>query len=525
MAQIYRNPVKRGFSPDPSVIRVGDDYYMVNSSFQYFPAIPISHSRDLVHWKVIGHAVTENSYLDLSEIPDSHGIWAPDIEFINGRFYIIATLRLAGDGTRGNNVLRRQLIVSSDKPEGPYGKPFWLEVDDIDPSLFVDADGTPYMVIAPGARVVELSSDLSRIVSEPKVAWAGTGERCSEGPHIFRRNGWYYAMVAEGGTGYGHGINVARSKNLMGPYETSPYNPVMRQKDPDAPIQRAGHGKLVEAADGSWWCCYLCGRPNEGKYTTVGRETAIDPVQWTSDGWFTINGGNGPSLSQNAPNLPQLRYENLDKDDFDKPTLSSEWEFVRNPDFGTCSLTERPGFFRIWTRDGCLNERRAKNTLVKREKELCFEAETSLDFYPKKDGEQAGLVSYYSTSTYIRLSLCFEGGRKIQLVKNDGNGETLVSEISGILEQRIFLKICVNHQSRTYFFGYDKKTWQKVGEINPCLFLADEGRPNSGEKRHTGTLTGIYANNGGCGSRIPADFDFFNMDFKIDNAEESSRQP
>ncbi len=331
MARTYKNPIRRGFFPDPSVIRVGDDYYMVNSSFQYFPAIPISHSRDLIHWEIIGHAITDSSYLDLSEIPDSHGIWAPDIEYINGTFYITATLRLSGEGKRGNNVLRRQLIVSSKNPEGPYSSPSWIEVDDIDPSLFVDVDGTPYMVIAPACRLVELSPDLTRSVSEPKVAWGGTGERCSEGPHIFYKDGFYYAMVAEGGTGYGHGINVARSRNLFGPYEQSPYNPVMRQKDPASPIQRAGHGKLVQGSDGSWWCAYLCGRPNEGNYTTVGRETALDPVQWTDDGWFTINCGKGPSLEQKAPSLPQLRYVECDKDDFNQNELNREWSFVRNP--------------------------------------------------------------------------------------------------------------------------------------------------------------------------------------------------
>lgn len=503
----YSNPVRRGFYPDPSVIRVGDDYYMVNSSFQYFPAIPISHSKDMVHWETIGHAVTESSYLDLSEIPDSHGIWAPDIEYINGKFYVIATLRLAGDGKRGNDVLRRQLIVSSEKPEGPYSKPSWIEVDDIDPSLFVDTDGTPYMVIAPGVNIIKLSPDLSKTEGCLENVWSGTGERCSEGPHLFYKDGWYYAMVAEGGTGYGHGINVARSRNLRGPYEPSPYNPVMRQLDPDASIQRAGHGKLVQAKDGSWWCFYLCGRPNGGRFTTCGRETALDPVQWTSDGWFTINNGKGPSTRQTAPDLPQTEYPDFSKDDFDSQTLGKDWEFVRNPDYGTISLTERPGYLRIWTRDGQLFERRAKNTLVKREKEHFFCAETSLDFHPSKDGEQAGLVCYYSTTTYIRFSVCYEGGRKIQLVANRGNGEELVAEKDGIPETSIGLKVEVSGQTRRFSFKTENE-WNICGTVENCTFLSDEGVPNE-RKRHTGTLTGIYANNGGCGSRINADFNYF----------------
>ena len=140
----YHNPVQRGFFPDPSVIRVGDDYYMVNSSFQYFPAIPISHSRDMVHWHIIGHAITNPEWLDISDIRDSHGIWAPDIEYVDGKYYVYVTLRLNADGKRDNNVMRRQLVMVSDKPEGPYSKPVCLEVDDIDPSLFVDDDGSRY---------------------------------------------------------------------------------------------------------------------------------------------------------------------------------------------------------------------------------------------------------------------------------------------------------------------------------------------------------------------------------------------
>ena len=210
----YHNPVQRGFFPDPSVIRVGDDYYMVNSSFQYFPAIPISHSRDMVHWHIIGHAITNPEWLDISDIRDSHGIWAPDIEYVDGKYYVYVTLRLNADGKRDNNVMRRQLVMVSDKPEGPYSKPVCLEVDDIDPSLFVDDDGSRYMIIAKAAQAVPLTADGLAVAGPAKTAWEGTGERCSEGPHIMKKDGYYYAIVAEGGTGYGHGINVGRSKNF-----------------------------------------------------------------------------------------------------------------------------------------------------------------------------------------------------------------------------------------------------------------------------------------------------------------------
>lgn len=508
MRQEYCNPVQRGFFPDPSVIRVGEDYYMVNSSFQYFPAIPISHSKDMIHWEIIGHAVTNPEYLPLEDIKDSHGIWAPDISYYNGTFYIYATLRLNGGGTRGNDVLRRQLMVTSKNPAGPYTAPTWLEVDAIDPSHFIDDDGKHYMVIAKAATVIPLSEDGKRVIGEPVAVWKGTGECCPEGPHILKKDGWYYAIVAEGGTGYGHGINVARSKNLYGPYEECPYNPVLRQFDENSPIQRTGHGKLVQTQQGDWWIYYLLGRPNEGKYTTVGRESGLDPVTWTEDGWFIVNDRKGPSETQLSPDLPICTFERNLRDDFEEKNLNLEWEFVRNPDFGSCSLTERPGYFRIWTRDGKLDEIRAKNTLVRREQELSYEAETKLEFYPNKDGEQAGLTCYYSTATYVRFSLCYEGGRKLQLVINRNHGEELIAEVPEIKECAVYLKVVVEKLTRSFYYSYDGKAWTLGGVLHNCIYLCDEGVPDD-PKRHTGTLVGIYANNGGCGSRIPADFDYF----------------
>ncbi len=504
----YQNPVQRGFFPDPSVVRVGDDYYMVNSTFQYFPAIAISHSKDLVNWQLMGYGITNPDYLDLSEIRDSHGIWAPDISYKDGLFYIFATLRLNGDGKRDNDVLRRQLVITSTKPEGPYSEPSWLEIDDIDPSHFIDDDGKRYMIIAPGINIVPLSEDSKSVAGELIHVWDGTGERCSEGPHLLKKDGWYYAIVAEGGTSYGHGINVGRSKQLMGPYQSSPYNPVMRQLDPSAPIQRAGHGKLVQAQDGSWWCMYLVGRPNAHRYTTIGRESALDPVTWTEDGWFTINDGNGPSTLQTAPNLPEYSFVKHNFDDFEDEELDRMWLFVRNPDRGSYSLSQRKGFMRIWTRDGQLFEVRAKNTLLRREDELFFTASTKLEFYPSKDGEQAGLACYYSTQTYVRFSLCYESGRKLQLVINRNQGEELVAEIHSIQECPIYLKVETHGLTRKFLYSYNGENWLLAGILENCIYLCDEGVPED-RKRHTGTLVGIYANNGGCGSRIPADFDFF----------------
>lgn len=497
----YNNPVHRGFFPDPSVIRVGEDYYKVNSSFQYFPAIPISHSRDLVHWELIGHAINNPDWLDLSETLDSRGIWAPDISYCNGKFCILATLRHNSQDP-SVSPMRSQLVMFSDKPEGPYSKPVILPVDNIDPSLFTDDDGRHYMVIAPAVTLVPLNADCTEISGEIKQVWAGTGERCPEGPHILKKDGYYYAVVAEGGTGYGHGINIARSRNLYGPYEECPYNPVLRQTDPEAPIQRSGHGKLVETQNGEWWCTYLCGRPNGGRYTTIGRETALDPVHWTEDGWFIINDGS-PGVEQDMPNLPVEEYKKNTYYDFSEDTLSPDWEWVRNPDMTAVSFENK--CLAIRAQKGFMYEISAKNILLRREQELSFTAETELSFEPAEEGQSAGIACYYSTVSYIRFGLCREG---LELAVNRNRGEEMITLIRGISASHIRLRVISRGQTRTFYYSLDGRRWQCAASLKNCIFLCDEGVPED-KKRHTGTLTGIYALGGDTDRETKAYFRYF----------------
>ena len=501
----YHNPVKRGFFPDPSVVRVGEDYYMVNSSFQYFPAIPISHSKDLVNWEIIGHAITDSEYLDLSQTLDSRGIWASDISYCNGKFYIFATLRYNYQ-TKDEHPMRAQLMMCADKAEGPYSKPVILPVDDIDPSHFTDDDGKHYMIIAPGITVVPLSDDCTKITGKPVQVWAGTGERCPEGPHILKHNGWYYAILAEGGTGYGHGINVGRSKSLFGPYESCPYNPVMRQTDKNALIQRCGHGKLVKTQNGDWYCTYLCGRRNGGNYTTIGRETALDPVTWTDDGWFLINNGKGPSETQLFPNLPETKYTQNNFEDFSKP-LSLNLEWVRNPDI-TMYKRDENGLTLITTA-GELSNISAKNTLVRRETELKYTAETYMSFTPEKEGQKAGLVCYYSTATYACISKRFKDGKYIlSLDINRNMGEENICETK-TEDRPVYLKVEVNGLTRKWYYRYNvDEKYKLLGVLDNCIYLCDEGVPND-PKRHTGTMVGIFANRGSCEESAEARFKYF----------------
>lgn len=506
MATQYTNPIVRGFNPDPSILCVDGVFYMVQSTFQYFPAIIIRESRDLVNWRIIGQAITRPEWVDLGSVPDSHGIWAPDISYFGGRYWIFAPLRLSGEGSRAHTVLRRQLVMWSDRPEGPYSRPVCLEVDDIDPSHFVD-DGRHYLITAPGITITPIAADCSAIAGPTVQAWAGTGERAPEGPHLLKKDGWYYAILAEGGTGYGHRVSIARSRALYGPYEACPHNPILRQTDEHATLQRCGHAKLMQLPDGRWYAVYLCARPCEDRYTVLGRETALQAVTWDADDWPRM-GDATPVLQADTPypGMPQ-RLPGSFHDDFDGTSLDLSWSYVRLPS-AEARLDERPGYFRIWTEDGDLCERRARNTLVQREEEHRYTATTRVHFAPEWDGEQAGLCCYYDTMTYVKLAKV-PGGVRLSLRQGAEQEETIAA--LPIQAAEVELRVDVDGLSRTFYAREVGGTWQQVGILPRCTFLADEGLPNP--KRHTGTMVGIFANNGGCGSRKPADFDFFHIDW------------
>lgn len=295
----YRNPIIRGMAPDPSIVRVGEDYYMVHSSFLYFPGIPISHSKDLVHWRVIGYVMTDPRWAKehLGPLEGGRGFWAPDISYADGWFYVCATLRLNDDAP----CIQLQMVTRSRRPEGPYEEPVLHPVRGIDPSLFLDDDGRRYMLLNRGARLMEVSRDGKELLSKPEMIWYGSLKHGPEGPHILKKDGWYYCFLAEGGTGMGHQVTVARSRSLKGPYEDCPYNPIMTQRHEAGAIQCCGHGKPVDTPDGRWFMVYLCSRFVDGKWGFLGRETCLDAVTWTADGWPLINGGRGPSAMAALP--------------------------------------------------------------------------------------------------------------------------------------------------------------------------------------------------------------------------------
>ena len=335
----YRNPIIPGFHPDPSICRVGGDFYLVTSSFEYFPGVPIFHSRDMVNWKQIGHCLTRKSQLPLDKAGSSGGIYAPTIRHHAGRFYMVTT----NVSHRGN------FYVHTDNPAGEWSDPIWVDQPGIDPSLLFDDDGKAYFVTNGakdhahgnrGAFQSEIDIATGKL-GDCRHLWNGTGGQYPEGPHVFKKDGWYYLLMAEGGTEFGHMVTIARSKNVFGPFEPCPHNPILSHRSIDTPLQSTGHPDLVADEQGRWWIVFLaCRHVGYPKMHHIGRETCLAPVEWTKEGWPIVNSGLPVPLEVETDRpIPQQVRPCGFTDNFTSPKLGLQWNFRRNPDDTAWSLT------------------------------------------------------------------------------------------------------------------------------------------------------------------------------------------
>lgn len=325
------NPILPGFHPDPSVVAVGDDYYLINSTFHYFPGVPVYHSRDLQNWKQIGNVLDRPSQLPLEQASATLGIYAPTIRYNDGTFYMITT----NVGNGGN------FMVTATDPAGPWSEPIWLEQQGIDPSLYFE-DGTCYMVSNPDNTITlcEIDPVTGATLRPGKALWRGMGGRYPEGPHIYKKDGWYYLLISEGGTELAHKLTIARSRDIYGPYEVNPANPILTHCSLAAQysdIQGTGHGDLVQAADGSWWIVFLAYRRYGGDFHHLGRETFLAPVTWEK-GWPVINGGQ-PIAEQMkvrvaaVPRAPQPAHIH-----YDFAVIGPEWMHLQHPESDNYSV-------------------------------------------------------------------------------------------------------------------------------------------------------------------------------------------
>ena len=509
---MYRNPIRTGMYPDPSIVRVGNDYYMVNSSFIFFPCIPVSHSKDLVHWKIIGHAIADPEWANLDGLEGGRGYWAPDISYYDGKFYIAVTYRLNDTGT----VYRKQIVVSSDKPEGPYCEPAIIDEDGIDPSIFNDDDGRRYMLLNRGARIFELNSEATEQISEASLLYYGDFKRAPEGPHLLKKDGYYYLFEAEGGTGSEHRITVARSMTLKGNYEPCPYNPIMRQNDAGAALQRCGHGKPVQTQNGQWYMVYLCGRMIGDGYSILGRETALDPITWTADGWPIVNGLKGPSTLQKKPNLPELVWDTATNDDFIEEKLSLEWMCPRPPEQDGYAIED--SHLKIKGSKFDLDSMDARNIVLRRQQNFKFTAVCKMRTPKLNKGQNAGITCFYDENTFLKFGVFNNNSNEefvLQVVEHigDQNRKSQTFPIENDNEY-IYLKVITNYLRRELMVSFDGEKYKSILILNNVNYLCDEGLKKG--KRFTGAMVGMYAFAGKNvqqeSNDLIAEFDYFNYE-------------
>jgi alpha-N-arabinofuranosidase len=418
----FRDPVLPGFHPDPSVCRVGEDYWLVCSSFSYFPGLPVFHSRDLVNWRQAGNVLDRPEQLQLTGLGHSQGLFAPTLRWHGGRFFLVCTLVAEGrsTGPLGN------FVVTATDPAGPWSDPVWLpDAPGIDPSLFFDSDGRCWYCGTRERRdaaffgdweiwVRELDPADWRFRGEAQGIWRGALRDCiwPEGPHLYKRGEWYYLLHAEGGTDVHHAISIARSRSITGPWTGNPGNPILthRHFGRDCALTKVGHGDLVETPDGDWWMILLASRPRDG-VCNLGRETFVVDVAWEDD-WPVVAPGRGcldsrgplPRLAP-APVAPACACEH-----FDSPGLPPHWLQLRTPAADGYSLDFRPGWLALGLRPVAMNEGGQPAMVVRRQLHHDWLAMTKLDFRAVDGDEAAGLVLMQNDAWQYRLERGQGGG-------------------------------------------------------------------------------------------------------------------
>ena len=514
-----QNPILPGFNPDPSIVRVGDDYYVATSTFEWYPGVRISHSKDLVHWRVASYAVTRPSQLDLRGRPHSGGIWAPALSYADGRFWLIYTdvREWAGRFKDAHNYL-----ITAESIEGPWSEPIYLNSSGFDPSLFHDDDGRKWLVNMVwdhranhnpfgGILLQEYSPDEQALVGPITPIFEGTKIGLVEGPHLYKVDGWYYLLTAEGGTFATHAESVARSRQIEGPYEVMPGNPLITAAhDPSLPLHSTGHGSLVQHADESWGFVHLCRRPLENGRSILGRETAYQAIQWT-DGWPRLAvGGIEPQLTAEVPDLEPHPWPELPaRDDFDGDTLGLEWSSPRVPTGEVASLTARPGFLRLEGRES-IASKFEQALVARRQDAFHIEASTCLEFEPESFQQMAGLVAFYTTDSfyYLYVTKAEHADKAIALMRCERGQVSDPVEKAFPLDghERVYLKLEIETDRIRFFYSVDGETWAAIGGEHDASILSDEHAvPAIG---FTGNFVGVACHDM-TGRRKHADFDWF----------------
>ncbi len=492
----YKNPVIPGFYPDPSVIRVGDDYYCVTSSFQYFPAVPIFHSTDLIHWTQIGNVLDRESQVNLTNCNSWGGIYAPTIRYNNGVYYMITT-----NVTNGGN-----FFVTATDPRGPWSEPIKVDEGWIDPSLYFE-DGKCYMVSNPHDAIYmcEIDINTGKVLNKAQCIWGGTGGRYPEAPHIYKKDGYYYLMIAEGGTEIGHNETIARSKNIYGPYMPNPSNPILNhfnQLKQGDHIQATGHAEMVQAQDGSWWLMCLAYRTMSNGTHNLGRETFLAPVRWDKNAWPVVNGNGTIEINMKVPTLPQSEPVIAPRrTTFENGKLGFEWVYLRNPI--TSNYSFENGKLHLKASNDDLNSMQYPTAVFRRQQHIDFETQTEVALNNARNGDEAGLTMYMDAGAHYNLVVRkTDKGMTIAL---HCRLESLDLDIATVKINANKATLRVVGDSENYHFAYstDGKNFKDLGKLN-TRYISTEVAGG-----FTGVMIGMHCTKTSPKSQVSADFSYF----------------
>jgi xylan 1,4-beta-xylosidase len=529
---MIRNPILPGFNPDPSILRVGDDYYIATSTFEWYPGVQIHHSRDLVNWRLLTRPLRRANQLNMLGDPDSCGVWAPCLTYSDGLFWLIFTDvkrygRTSVSGASGA-ALRdfHNYLVTCPTIDGEWSDALYLNSSGFDPSLFHDDDGRKYLLNQlwdhragrnrfAGIVLQEYSAAQRKLIGERQNIFKGTAIWFTEAPHLYKRNGYYYLITAEGGTGWGHAMTMARSRSLTGPYELHPDKYIVTARDrPHAQLQRAGHGDLVETQAGDTYAVYLCGRPlpNRGR-CVLGRETAIQKMVWGSDDWLrTLDGSGLPELETPAPALPAAPFAAAAvRQDFDGDQLPIDFQWLRSPwPEELFSLSARPGFLRLHGRE-TIGSIFRQSLVARRQQAHCYSAITAMEFEPEHFQQAAGLVCYYNSSKfhYLHVSHDDEHGRHLRVmscIPDQSQSDVFTAPIP-IPAGRIELRVEVDCERMRFAYRIGAEPWNWLPELFDASILSDEAA-GLGSANFTGAFVGMACQDMS-GTVHPADFDYF----------------
>lgn len=544
------NPVLSGFHPDPSLCRVGDDFYLATSTFEWFPGVEIHHSRDLVNWNPVARPLDTPDLLDLRGVQSSGGVWAPCLSWADGLFWLVftnvTTWRGEPQADWGQFKDTPNFVVTAPTIQGPWSSPSFLNASGFDPSLFHDTDGRKWLVNMqwdyrlgrhqfPGILLQEFDPQTRTLVGPSKLIFRGTDIRFTEGPHLYRRGEFYYLLCAEGGTGYGHAVTLVRSRSLEGPWEIHPWHPLLHSlpdrtllqtlsgvdfladNAPPLPdgfyttIQKAGHASMVEWKGNEWVLAHLCGRPLPGTvHCPLGRETALQKIVWKEDGWPYPDS----QIARNSVSFTGTSVQKTTRrsffDDFEGPRWNPAFMSLRTPLGPDGDLAARPGWLRLRGRSSPVSAF-DQRILACRVRTFRWEAQTRLDFHPTSFQHLAGLMVRYDerNQTYARITwdeerqtrtlglLAFEAGRFSMPM---GDKEIDVGH-SGIVQ----LRVTMDHRDLKYSWSSANGDWEELGPVFDTARLSDE---HSWPMAFTGLFVGMAAHDL-TGGGLAADFDRF----------------